>query len=79
MNSLGTFFWGHFSVQSPQPVHLVSSTNRAFDYQQKDELLEREYGAIVAATGFEPISMYKFDEFAYSQSPDVVTSLRSPG
>ena len=47
----------------------------AIDYQQKDELLEREYGAIVAATGFEPISMDKFDEFAYSQSPDVVTSL----
>jgi len=50
-------------------------TAGAIDYTQKDELLEREYGAIVAATGFEPISMEKFDEFAYSQSPDVVTSL----
>ncbi len=50
-------------------------TAGAIDYIQKDELLEREYGAIVAATGFEPISMEKFDEFAYSQSPDVVTSL----
>ena len=50
-------------------------TAGAIDYQQKDELIEREYGAIVAATGFEPISMDKFGEFAYQQSPDVVTSL----
>ena len=47
----------------------------AIDYKQKDEVIEREYGAIVAATGFEPISMEKFGEFAYQQSPDVVTSL----
>ena len=50
-------------------------TAGAIDYKQQDEVIEREYGAIVAATGFEPISMEKFDEFAYSQSPDVVTSL----
>lgn len=47
----------------------------AIDYKQKDEYIEREYGAIVAATGFDPISLEKYDEFAYSQSPDVVTSL----
>ncbi len=50
-------------------------TAGAIDYKQKDELLEREYGAIVAATGFDPISLDKFDEFAYSKSPDVVSSL----
>ena len=47
----------------------------AIDYKQQDELITREYGAIVVATGFEPIGMDKFDEFAYAQSPDVVTSL----
>lgn len=47
----------------------------AIDYKQQDEILEREYGAIVVATGFDPIKLDKFDEFAYSQSPDVVTSL----
>lgn len=47
----------------------------AIDYKQKDEYIEKEYGAIVAATGFDPISLEKYDEFAYSQSPDVVTSL----
>ncbi len=50
-------------------------TAGAIDYSQKDELLEREYGAIVAATGFDPIRLDQFDEFAYSKSPDVVSSL----
>ncbi len=50
-------------------------TAGAIDYQAKDEFVEEKYGAIVAATGFNPISMDKFDEFAYSQSKDVITSL----
>ena len=47
----------------------------AIDYTQKDEFIEEKYGAIVVATGFNPISMEKFDEFAYNQSKDVITSL----
>ena len=47
----------------------------AIDYKAKDEFIEEKYGAIVVATGFSPISMEKFDEYAYSQSKDVVTSL----
>lgn len=47
----------------------------AIDYKAKDEFVEEKYGAIVVATGFNPISMEKFDEFAYSQSKDVITSL----
>ena len=50
-------------------------TAGAIDYTQKDEFIEQDYGAIVVATGFNPIKLDKFDEFAYSQSPDVVTSL----
>ena len=50
-------------------------TAGAINYKQTDELVEEKYGAIVVATGFNPISMDKFDEFAYSKSPDVVTSL----
>ncbi|MBE5734526.1 MAG: CoB--CoM heterodisulfide reductase iron-sulfur subunit A family protein [Clostridiales bacterium] len=50
-------------------------TAKAIDYTQKDEFIEEKYGAIVVATGFNPISMDKFDEFAYSQSKDVITSL----
>ncbi|MGM9653145.1 MAG: 4Fe-4S binding protein [Eubacteriales bacterium] len=50
-------------------------TAGAIDYTQKDEFIEEKYGAIVAATGFNPISMDKFDEYAYNQSKDVITSL----
>ena len=50
-------------------------TANAIDYRQQDAYVEEQYGAIVAATGFEPISLEAFDEFAYAQSPDVVTSL----
>ena len=50
-------------------------TAGAIDYTQKDEFIEERYGAIVAATGFNPISMEKFDEYAYNCSKDVITSL----
>ena len=47
----------------------------AIDYTQKDEIIEREYGAIVVATGYKPISLENFNEFGYSSYKDVVTSL----
>ena len=50
-------------------------TAGAIDYKQQDTIIEQEYGAIVAATGFDPIKLDQFDEFAYSKSPDVVSSL----
>jgi heterodisulfide reductase subunit A len=50
-------------------------TAGAIDYEQKDEFIQEQYGAIVVATGFNPIKMDNFEEYAYSQSRDVVTSL----
>ena len=47
----------------------------AINYKQEDEIIERQYGAIVAATGFKPIDAKKYDEYGYSENPDVVTSL----
>lgn len=47
----------------------------AIDYKQKDEIVENQYGAIVVATGYNPIRLDQYDEFAYVQSKDVVTSL----
>ena len=47
----------------------------AINYEQKDEFVEQQYGAIVVATGYNPIKLDKYDEYAYSQSKDVVTSL----
>ena len=47
----------------------------AIDYTQKDQIVEREYGAIVVATGYKPISLENFNEYGYSSYKDVVTSL----
>ncbi|MBR3805022.1 MAG: CoB--CoM heterodisulfide reductase iron-sulfur subunit A family protein [Clostridia bacterium] len=47
----------------------------AIDYTQKDEIIEREYGAIVVATGYKPISLENFNEYGYDTYKDVVTSL----
>ncbi len=47
----------------------------AIDYEQKDEIITEKYGAIVVATGFDVIKLDKYDEYAYSQSKDVITSL----
>ena len=47
----------------------------AIDYEQKDEIVTQKYGAIVVATGFDMIKLDNYDEYAYSQSKDVITSL----
>jgi heterodisulfide reductase subunit A len=50
-------------------------TAKAVDYEQQDEIIERQYGAIIVATGFRPISLERFGEYGYADFPDVVTSL----
>ena len=47
----------------------------AINFHQEETMLTEKYGAIIVATGYNPISLEKFDEYAYSQSPDVVSSL----
>ena len=47
----------------------------AIDYEQKDTFIERQYGAIVVATGFKPIALDNFNEYGYSENKDVITSL----
>ena len=50
-------------------------TAGAVDYKQTDTFVEEKYGAIVAATGYEISDVSRYDEYAYSQSKDVITSL----
>ena len=50
-------------------------TAGAIDFNQKETTLTEKYGAIIVATGYNPIDLKQFDEFAYNQSPDVVSSL----
>ncbi len=47
----------------------------AIKFDQKEEVITEKYGAIIVATGYNPIPLDKFDEYAYNQSPDVVSSL----
>ena len=47
----------------------------AIKFDQKEEVITEKYGAIIVATGYNPIPLDKFDEYAYSQSPDVLSSL----
>ena len=47
----------------------------AIDYEQKDTFVERQYGAIVVATGFKPINLDAFNEYGYNDNKDVITSL----
>ena len=47
----------------------------AIKFDQKEEIITEKYGAIIVATGYNPISLEKFNEYAYNQSPDVVSSL----
>ncbi len=55
------------ALRSARPARSITSRRTTID--------RAEYGAIVVATGFNPIELVQFDEFAYAQSPDVVTQL----
>jgi len=48
---------------------------KAIDYEQQDSFIEEKYGAIIVATGFDPMDPSVFGEFRYQEYPDVITSL----
>ncbi len=48
---------------------------KAIDYKQEDEIITKQYGAVVLATGYDTIDLKNFDEYQYSKSKDVITSL----
>lgn len=47
---------------------------KAVDFEQKDEIINVKYGAIVLATGFDLINLDRYGEYSY-EHPDVITSL----
>ncbi len=49
--------------------------SKAIRFEQEDEIVTKQYGAIIAATGFQTIDLADYDEFQYAQCPDVITSL----
>ena len=49
---------------------------KAIDYTMQDTFIEREYGAIVVATGFKPIDLTNFNEYSYAAGPSNGTLVR---
>ncbi len=48
---------------------------RAIDYDMREEIVEREVGAIIVTTGYEPMRAEQATEYGYGRYPDVVDGL----
>ena len=48
----------------------------AVDFDQKEETMELDVGAIVACTGFDQLDPKRLEEFSYGLHPDIVTNLQ---
>ena len=48
----------------------------AIDYNQKDEEIEIQIGAVIVATGFDPFSAEKISSLHFREFPNVVTTLQ---
>ncbi len=49
---------------------------QAIDYNQTDELIEEEFGAIVAATGYQLFDWKVYGEYGYGRYADVISGLQ---
>ncbi len=47
----------------------------AIDFDQKDEIIELDVGAIVVATGFEMWDPTRLSQYSYGKSPNIITGL----
>jgi heterodisulfide reductase subunit A len=48
----------------------------AIDFDQEDELIEEEVGAILVSTGYDLIERGRYGEYGYGQIPDVIDGLQ---
>ncbi len=48
----------------------------AIRFDQEDELIETEVGAVVVATGFNVMDSSRFPEYGYGKYPDVITGMQ---
>ncbi|NMA92560.1 MAG: CoB--CoM heterodisulfide reductase iron-sulfur subunit A family protein [Firmicutes bacterium] len=48
----------------------------AIDFEQQDEIIERRYGVILVATGFDSMDLTGYGEYGYGQHPDVLSALQ---
>jgi heterodisulfide reductase subunit A len=47
----------------------------AVDFTQQDEILDLDVGSIIVATGFQLWDAHKLPQYAYGQSPNIITGL----
>jgi heterodisulfide reductase subunit A len=50
--------------------------NGAIRFDQEDELIVREVGAVVVATGYKTMKVDRFPEYGYGQYPDVIDGMK---
>jgi heterodisulfide reductase subunit A len=48
----------------------------AIDYEQQDEIIEKEFGAIIVATGYKTFDYSVYEEYGGGKYPDVITGLQ---
>jgi len=48
---------------------------KAIDYEQKDEVVEEQVGAIVVATGYDTLPLDQLGEYGYGKLPDVIDGM----
>ncbi|HOF88437.1 MAG TPA: disulfide reductase, partial [Armatimonadota bacterium] len=65
----------HFKTGKCKQACKAACERDAIDFDQRDELVEIEVGAIVVATGFQPFDAERVPEYGYGQYPGVYTSL----
>ena len=49
---------------------------KAIDFDQKEETMELDVGAIVACTGFDQLDPRDFEEYSFGLHPDIITNLQ---
>lgn len=47
----------------------------AIDYQQEDQIVEEQVGAVVVATGYDTLPLDRLGEYGYGQLPDVIDGM----
>jgi len=55
---------------------LEACPTRAIDFEQKEQIVELDVGAIVIATGFEMFDPRRLSAFSYGKSPDILDGLQ---
>ncbi len=64
----------HFKTGGCQICSEFCGVN-AIDYNQQDEIIELNVGAIVLAPGFQPFDPSGFEAYGYARNPNIITSM----